>query len=602
MARKRVEAALDSLAGRAGVSGNVSRKVRVRVDSRSLPRRAAAVGAPYTRADRDFLRDLELALGGRPIKRVAVLVDERSNLLPTWMAARWPQARIVCLVSSPTLRPTMPGRRAVVEVATTAAVRHAVLSAYGRFDAVVDWITQEPEAQTALFEETFLHLRRGGVYLTTSTRPSGDGSRPHLGERLDRLTATEVSAPPAADLGLAAAIVDVQQRGHSVLVECGGGALPKLRYHEMDRVLALRGSVGRVLSTVPPQEFGSRASVTMNRANPGAPFAPVIKAPGLALREYADVTCAPYQVLIAGQMLIPDTYRHYLNRTLNHGHVTDLGVRFGRPRKKPKRPQELSGTFFYLGSEVPQHFGHVMTEQLSRLWAWADVKRRYPEAKALLDVRPRHDGLRPWEIEIFAAAGVDPDDLLPVTGAVRVERLLAAAPMFVNTQYAHPQISDVWTRTATALIERAPERAYPERVFVSRRPDRRNRHCSNADVVEDFFRSRGFEIIYPEDHGVAEQAMIFRRLRVVAGFAGSGLFSMLFSGEPKTVIVLWPETYTSRNEYLISSVLGHRLHVFWCPNERSHPVGGWDFDAYQSTFSFDVDRDAARLDETISRA
>ena len=340
----------------------------------------------------------------------------------------------------------------------------------------------------------------------------------------------------------------------------------------------------------------------MNRTNPGAPLAPTIKAPGLAVREYANVTCAPYQMLIASQMLIPDAYRHYLNRTLTNGHTTDLGVRFARPRKKLKRPQELSGEYFYLGSEVPQHFGHVMTEQLSRLWAWADVKSRYPDAKALVDVRPRHDGLRPWEIEIFSAAGVDPNDLVPTSGVVRVERLLAAAPMFVNTQYAHPAIIHVWDRTGTALIELAPKRVYAERVFVSRRPTRRKRPCRNADEVESFFRSRGFEVIYPEDYGVAEQAKIFGEVRVVAGFAGSGLFSMLFCGEAKTVIVLWPEPYTSRNEYLISSVLGHRLEVFWCATERSHPGGGWDPDAYQSTYFFDFERDAARLDETISRA
>ena len=151
------------------------RRLRARVDPRSLAQLAAAVGAPYTRADRDYLRDLEVTLGGRPIKRVAVLVDERSSSLPTWMAMRWPEARIVGLVCAAPLQPDISGGRAVVEVAPNPAVRHAVLSAYGRFDAVVDCITQEPAAQTALFEETFLHLRRRGMYLTT-TRPTIEGS------------------------------------------------------------------------------------------------------------------------------------------------------------------------------------------------------------------------------------------------------------------------------------------------------------------------------------------------------------------------------------------------------------------------------------------
>ena len=600
-ARRRVSTALDSLAGRTGVPGEVARRLRARVDTRSLAPRAAASVAPYTRADLDFLRDLEVILGGRPIKRVALLVDERSGQLPTWMAGRWPKAKIVCLTSVADVTDAQRGdhpSRVVIEVAPNPSIRHALLTAHGRFDAIVDWAARSPRDRLAVFEESFFHLRRGGAYVTTV-----DPGEPSEGlvALLDRLGSTAPGDQGSAGHTYADAIAHVQRRRHSLLVECGATALPKLRYHEMDRVLAVRPSVGRVLSSLPAETYPSRAVVTVNRENPGVPLATTIKVPSLGLREYRDVTCAPYQVLVASRILIPDSYRHYLNRTLTNAHTTDLSVRFARPRKKLRPSRELFGTYFYLGSEAPQHFGHVMTEQLSRLWAWPEIKDRYPQAKALIDLRRRHDGLRQWEIDIFSAAGVDATDLVPITGIVRVEKLLAATPMFVNTQYAHPKITEVWARTASALVEQTPHRPFAEKVFISRRGSRKNRQCENAEEVETFFRGRGFDIVFPEDHSLPEQVMIFRQARVLAGFAGSGLFTMLFCEEPKPVVMIWPETYTSRNEYLICSAIGHRLFVFWCAPRKTHPSGGWDAEAYQSSYAFDFERDGVRLDETLSQ-
>ena len=51
---------------------------------------------------------------------------------------------------------------------------------------------------------------------------------------------------------------------------------------------------------------------------------------------------------------------------------------------------------------------------------------------------------------------------------------------------------------------------------------------------------------------------------MVAGFAGSGMFQIAFAGGPKHVILVGSESYTASNEYLISSVVGHRLDLVLC--------------------------------------
>ena len=223
----------------------------------------------------------------------------------------------------------------------------------------------------------------------------------------------------------------------------------------------------------------------------------------------------------------------------------------------------------------------------------------YPDAKALVEVRSRHEGLLPWEIAIFGAAGVAEEDLVPVKGEIRVETLIAAAPMLVNPHYAHPELAELWARTGDALAVGMPDPDRHDKIFVSRHDAHGKRACRNTREIEQFFTAQGFQVVYPEDHPIGEQVSLFRDARTVAGLAGSGLFHLCFC-EPKRVIIIWPESYSARNEYLISSVIGHELTVFWCTPDRGHPEGGWDVTAYQSTYAFDFERDGERLAEVLA--
>lgn len=545
------------------------------------------------RGSRASLRLIMSEFSKRPPKRVALVIDDHSVALPAWIRRRWPEARLTCIVSSTNLRRLV--RLDVVGGITVVAVcnvsdRHGVLSAYGPFDLIVDAVERTEEERIGTLQTLFFHLRRRGRYVTTDLGWA-EGGDPDAVVRSVSVPGQRVVPTRACS--------SVKRRGRAVSIGSAVSSWPKMRYSEMDEVLRRRPVRGSVLSSIPAMTFRPAAGLSMNRERPPVPLASVIQVPTLGVREYNDVTCLPHQVLVSGGVLLPDSYRHYLNRTLTHRRITDLSNEFA-VRKRSSVTVDLPGSYFYLGSEFPQHFGHVMTEQLSRLWAWADVKAKYPTIRALVDLRRQYDSLQPWEIELFVAAGIAEEDLVAVSGAAKVEHLVAAAPMLVNTQYIHPSITKTWRRVAGFLAARAPQRKYPPRIFVSRRPTLKNRRCRNAEDVETFFRDSGFAVIYPEDHCLAEQAMLFRQADTVAGFAGSAMFNLAFC-EPTNVIMLWPETYTSRNEYLICSAAGHRLSIFWCQPDIDHPQGQWDYAAYQSTYSFDFEHDGRLLAEAVAR-
>ena len=99
----------------------------------------------------------------------------------------------------------------------------------------------------------------------------------------------------------------------------------------------------------------------------------------------------------------------------------------------------------------------------------------------------------------------------------------------------------------------------PSRIFCSRQDDRRP--CVNRDEVESLFVAHGFEVVFPEELPLPDQVAMFHQADVIAGYAGSALFTTLFSDRPKHLIVITPDTYGPSNEYMISAVRGHRLDV-----------------------------------------
>jgi hypothetical protein len=84
---------------------------------------------------------------------------------------------------------------------------------------------------------------------------------------------------------------------------------------------------------------------------------------------------------------------------------------------------------------------------------------------------------------------------------------------------------------------------------------------------------------------------MFQNAEVVAGYAGSALFTLTFCAQPKRVLMISPESYTANNEYLIAAVLGHEFDVFW-----SVPDSG----SLLSSYTFDFDREGRHLDRVLA--
>ncbi len=558
----------------------------------SAPAEAARVRAPLAP---ELLRDLRVHLGDLAAARVAVLVPP-DDAEPLSELADW-------------VRSTYPDARVMVIGYTTGSLVHAELAAAGPFDVLVEDI-ERPAHRKRVFAAMFLHLRPGGIYVIpdfrwAKARPSTRAVErwlwPYLVELVGLRPQKRGKArwPLRDELARSEAVGRIVLDDTHLIVTNRLPALAKMREEEMNTVIARRHSDDAVLvETLPPVTFHARCRLRQN-TTPSPEHQPTrYDVPELSLREYRDVTCLPGQVAVQGNLALPDSFRHIRYPRLINRHFGQLTHTFvDVPRTRTV--EDLPGTYFYLDDELRSHFGHFLSEQVSRLWAWEIARQRHPGLKLLLSRRNNAPAPARWEMELLAAAGVPAADVVSFAAPIRVERLVGPSPMLSRPSYVHPDIARTWDLIGDALESQAPDREYPRRVFISRPPDSL-RPCENADEVEGRFRARGFEILRPELLPLPEQAATFRRAEVVAGFGGSGMFGLLYCRRPVHVVVVKSVAYSADNEYMISAVRGHRVDNIVCTPHVQHPDGHSSVDAFTSGFRFDPEVEGPALDDVLN--
>ncbi len=571
-----------------------------------------------------FLKQAELALAKTKPKRVVVFTDDESAPFGRLLRKAWPGATVVQVAPAAAAPPDrdQPGTdheasaddRLRLVAGADDSGQHAELAALGPYQLIIDATLDPPTDRLRRFRRVWFHVAADGRYCvrdvnagvaeaatkiadkaksqtvwTLITRLIDDQGRGTYAELDDKRP-----SPIKDEKAIAESVRRIGYDEELLIITSSGPALPKLREWEVGRVLEARPEIGAVLTRLPARTFARRGDLRYNHDRHDPRFAAEYKVPEVQLREYNDVLCCPHQVVLSHDLVLPDTFRHLTHPRLKSRFLDDLHPVFARYPRKLTGAKELAGSYFYLSSEWPRHFGHIMTEQLSRMWAWSIAKQQYPDLKALLPLPGGHNELAPFERDVLAAAGVPAADFVSPKGVLKVERLLSATPMLVNPSYVHPELVDVWRRAGAQLIEQAPKKDWPAKIFISRRSNYK-RACHNLPEVEEFFVRHGFTVLYPEDYDVAEQAMIFDSAELIAGFAGSAMFSLIFCAEPKRVILISSESYTARNEYMMAFAMGHRVSLVWCDPDIAQPEKGWDGKAFASGFSVDFDRDGEFL-------
>jgi capsular polysaccharide biosynthesis protein len=303
----------------------------------------------------------------------------------------------------------------------------------------------------------------------------------------------------------------------------------------------------------------------------------------------------------SGSTVLPDSFRWHLAKHLANPYLEDPAGEFVRLKRRHVPERSLEGDFYQLESAYPSHFGHVLTEVVSRMWGWDEAKRRMPGLK--LPVHPRSDFDPRVERAVFSAFGISDDDVVRVEGPVEVGSVASATPMWHNAEphYVHPDLAEVWERIGAGLSTHESAIETSPRIFISRSDATANndRICRNVKEVERRFAARGFTILYPERHPLPDQARLFREARVVAGFGGSALFNVMHTRRLEALVVLNHSGYFARNEHLFAAIKGGESHYFWSPPDL-RPENPMSMEALRANWEFDVPGLGDDLDRLLS--
>lgn len=480
----------------------------------------------------------------------------------------------------------------VLQADVDADQRMVELALAGPADVIVD--LPEPSQRLRRFNANFFHLAAGGSYVVPDAADELGPRRGRLGERLSACWSSEAaplrvrkvrSIDDNRRIAIRMHVTGRAEGPHLVLTHDLSDVRVKLDEPQTNAYLARAGGPHRVLSVLAPEPPPDARVITEGpEQREPAMDRPVAEA-AISLRDYRDVVVDVEQAVLTERLVLPDSFRHNQWQRLVTRRVADVAPRFGVPvTPVPADLPRLEGTHLHLDNEFRGHFGHLMTEVVSRMWSWPAALEIDPEVRVLVGAARKRRDIAEWEYAFYEACGIPRERIVRIEGQVRVERLLSGTPMFSNPSYVHPRIVETWDRIGDTLASGADDRPRSERIFVGRRTTKRA--CSNAAEVETLFADHGFEIVHPEDHPLAEQVAMFRAAEVVAGYAGSGMFTTAFVPWPQRIILIGSAAYTPRNEVLMAAVRRHRIDsVVSLPDE----------DDVQSPFRVDMEREGPYL-------
>lgn len=602
---------------------------------RVLRRGGAAPETPWY----PLLRDLARRTTERAPRTVLLIVDTEPERGGAEVRSLFPEAAVIVLdAGGPETvraggRPTGGGPGVTVLPVRDHDEMFAAAADHPQADLVVDARTAPSAQKYWAFRRLFLGLHDGGRYVVLPVShedPAADPTpQPAVFDPYGRPVPV---TPPAAGIdawldrlhdslrwsvarrrreltrfeGQMAAAVGEVVRGedHRVITKVGEHLL-KLTPDEAPAVLERRGARFRDLTRRPARTISTPVRLHSNAPEHSAERFPATEdVPELVCRVHEDAVCAPRQVVAVAGVLLPESYIQPWRRPMGQLARNVVGSEYGTaPNGGPGEDgvlEELAGTYFHLDNEVAGHYGHFLTHDLARLWAWDEALEAFPDLRILLGGTGEEHAVPSFVYELLAAFGIGADRVTVLKGPTRVERLVTATQAFQQPVFLAPEAASVWSRIRDGLVRTADDVTIPSRVFVAR-SDQVRRACRNSAEVEQRFAEAGFEIVHPERLPLATQAKIFAQADVVAGYAGSGMINAVWSQKPARRMVISSRSYPAINEYHLARQFGSELHYLWCDPELPAAESGMTKQAFHSSYTVDLERDGAWLDAFLGR-
>lgn len=180
------------------------------------------------------------------------------------------------------------------------------------------------------------------------------------------------------------------------------------------------------------------------------------------------------------------------------------------------------GVALYAGGPDDSHFGHFLTETISRLWWIVD----HPDADVHLVVNTTP--LEAVNRNILEALGIGEDRILELSEPTRFDAVIVPdQALHLGSGASDP----VALRKIYDAIRSWAPRGGPERIYLTRTAlhNRLRARELNEEFLEEFYREQGFEIVSPEKLPFRDQVSMISSAHGFASTAGTLSHLVLFA-------------------------------------------------------------------------
>lgn len=322
--------------------------------------------------------------------------------------------------------------------------------------------------------------------------------------------------------------------------------------------------------------------------------------PNDSVTKYIDFEFIPSVATIASALVLPismyGTARANRDKDSVDGRNTYDGGVYGpdgqlRPEsvhvsmQAPHRPvpstaeeptAELSGTHLF-GGILFWHFGHLIVDSLSRLWA---VDQLPPGGQIVFLFYSRggeHRGkeqLLPAHVQSVLSLFGGGREIHVVTEPTRIERLLIPTQLMINVKDERIRGHEVFRtamRRAVESVPIAPDHA-DAAIYVSRSrlpPSRAGRFLLEEEI-ERGLQACGYTIVYPETLSIQQQISHYRAAKRIIATEGSALHLVALAVQPGQSVAIIPTRRGSTVQKFarqIAAFLGRKPFILHRPNE-----------------------------------
>lgn len=220
---------------------------------------------------------------------------------------------------------------------------------------------------------------------------------------------------------------------------------------------------------------------------------------------------------------------------------------------------ELNNEVLIYGGAIGAHYGHFVTDYVSRLWVTKDI---FPKNKILfIGQNPERQTKITYVKKFFNSINIE-NRIFFADRPMKFKEIIIPHPSIQETKSifrVHDHLHEI---VASKIIgENSSDRnEFDGPIWLSRRGLKKNlRSVMHEDKLEDILEGRGYKIVMPELLSFDEQILLFNTAKVIAGTVGSAFHTSLFSNNNniKYFILTWDNL--NGRYYLIDNIKNNNV-------------------------------------------